>query len=115
MSFSDPQSLTYNAVTTALPRTITLPTASTFQSADNLLTLLTSQSAGKRLRSLARVDVAKIDSISGERLSFGAYLVLDRPVVGFTTTEVLYGVSSLTGWGSASSNANWIKLIERQA
>lgn len=115
LSFSDPQSLTINAITTSLPRTVTLPTASTFQSADNLLTLLTSQSAGKRYRSLARVDVAKIDPANGERLSFGVYTVIDRPVVGFTTAEVLYAVTGLTAWGSASTNANWTKLIERQA
>lgn len=119
MSFSDPQSVTVAGTTYSLPRIVTLPTASTFQDATSVMKLDVSQQNGKINRSLARVDLKKIstDPLTDIKLSLtaSAYIVIQRPAVGFSATELKDLVVGLTTYLTASSNANLLKLVGGEA
>lgn len=119
MSFSDPQSVTIAAATTSLPRTVVQPTSSTYTSADGTIVLTVSQSAGRTLRSLARVDISKIstDPLTDVKLkaTASAYIVIQRPLVGFTPTELKDLAVGLTAFLTASSNAKLIQLVGGEA
>ena len=111
--YSDPQTVGADS----LPRIGVSGNAGTFQKADGTvkLSIAHSKSKSNRIRSQVRVDSVKIVAdplVTGTnlRLSSSAYLVLDRPVNGYTVAELVTIITSLTGWLTATSNANATKL-----
>lgn len=107
--FTDPQSITVNAVAQSMPRIETKGTSSKYQKADGTYTLTISHSpaAGKdRVRSMARFDKKAIvpDPLTAvndwENLSF--YVVVDRPLVGFTSTDVEQLITGFKTWLDAT-------------
>jgi hypothetical protein len=92
--FSDPQSITVNAVAQSMPRIETNGKKSVYQKNDGTFTLTISHqpASGDRVRSMWRIDQKAIvpDPLTAvndyETLSI--YFVIDRPLVGFTTTQV---------------------------
>jgi hypothetical protein len=93
MSFADPQSITVNAVAKSMPRISTNGTSAVYQMPDESfkLTISHQKSAG-RLRSVVRVDqrVVAADPLTSvnDWQTLGLYVVLDRPMTGFTQTQV---------------------------
>ncbi|DAD49916.1 TPA_asm: coat protein [ssRNA phage ESO000] len=101
--FADPQSVTVNAVAKSMPRIETKGNSSTYIKDDQTFKLTIShQQSGKRIRSMVRIDQRAIvpDPLTSvndyETLSF--YFVIDRPEVGFSSTEVNYLCQGLVTW-----------------
>jgi hypothetical protein len=92
MAFSDPQSLTINAVATSLPRTGFGTDKGTFTSADGTVTLAISHQNGRRKRHTARTDHSKITSDPflanvNTKVGMSAYVVIDVPPNGYSSEE----------------------------
>jgi hypothetical protein len=91
--FTDPQSVTVNAVAQTLPRVGVGASSAVYSTADGNTKMTVSHANGKRNRRNARLDFRKIaadpllDGVSRE-YSMSAYIVIDHPTVGFTNAEV---------------------------
>ena len=116
MSFTDPQTVTINAVANTLPRVSNGVSASTYSSADGNTKLTVSSSYGKRTRRTARIDFRKTAAdplfpAQNAPYSMSAYIVADVPVVGFSITEQKQIIDALTAWLTASTGANVTKML----
>lgn len=117
MSFSDPQSVTINAVAQSLPRVYSGPYEGRYQKDDRTVALQVKHTLSKdRVRSLIRLDQTKIAAdplVTTVNVQYGAavYLVIDRPLAGFSNTEVKYLTDAFALWLTTSSSANAIKAI----
>jgi len=114
--FSDPQSVTINAVAQSLPRTSMGANSGVFTKDDGLVKMSVSHSYGKRTRRLIRLDHAKIAAdplLAGVNVmaSCAVHLVIDTPQTGYTAVEVKQIVDALTGYLTASSGANVTKIV----
>jgi len=114
--FTDPQSVTINAVATSLPRVSSGANTSTYKTADGLVAFAISSQYGKRVRRMVRLDSSKIATdplAAGQSIpvSMSAYLVVDIPLIGYSNAEQKYYVDALTGWLTASSGANVTKVL----
>jgi len=114
--FTDPQSITVNAVASALPRTQTNQSGAVYSKDDGNLKLTISSAYGKRVRRTARVDARKTAAdplfpAQNTPYSMSVYIVADVPPVGYTITEQKQLVDALTGWLTATSGANVTKLL----
>jgi len=114
--FSDPQSVTINAVANSLPRTSSGTNSGVFTKDDGLVRLSISHSLGKRNRRLIRLDHSKIAAdplLAGVNVmaSCAVHLVIDTPRTGYTIAEVKQIVDALTGYLTASSGANVTKIV----
>lgn len=101
--FTDPQSVTVNAVAQSMPRIKTDGFSSIYQKSDESFKMtLSHQKSNKRIRSMARIDQRAIvaDPITAvndyETLSF--YVVIDRPEVGFSVTQVEQLIAGFKTW-----------------
>lgn len=92
--FSDPQTITVNAVATPLPRVETSGKKTIYQSNDQSYTLTISHvnQGTSRVRSMVRVDRKAIvpDPLTSvnDYETLSVYLVIDRPLAGFTSLQV---------------------------
>jgi hypothetical protein len=102
--FADPQSVTVNAVAQSMARILIDGKKCVYQKADGTFTLTISHQAisGDRIRSMARIDQKAIvpDPLTAvndyEILSF--YFVIDRPLAGFSSTQVDQLITGLKSW-----------------
>lgn len=111
--YSDPQSVTINAVPVSLPRVSMGDKTATYQSADETVKMLIShQSAKGRKRRRVRLDQTVIaeDPIAAtnKSQSCGISLVVDEPEFGFSDTEIDYLVDALVAW---LTSGNIAKLL----
>lgn len=111
--FTDPQSVTINAVPVSLPRVKIGSAESTYRSADETVQMrISHQEAKGRKRRMVRLDQTKIaaDPLSAENVSqkAGIYIVVDEPSFGFTDAELDYLADALIAW---LSSANIAKLL----
>lgn len=116
MAFSDPQTITINAVANSLPRTGTTGTASSYRKDDGLVALTISHSYGKRTRSSIRLDHSKVAAdplISAQniRYSMSVYAVIDRPITGYTVAEAKLVCDSLFAYLTATAGSNVTKAL----
>jgi hypothetical protein len=120
MSYADPQSVTFAAPlpvgAVSLPRVSVGQYASTYSSADGLVKLSASSAIGKRARRVLRLDHSKIaanpfDASVNQSFSMSCYLVLDTPLIGYTTAEQLEVYRGLKGQMTASTDLLVSKLI----
>jgi hypothetical protein len=116
MAFSDPQSLTVNSVANSLPRTAFGDNTGAFTSADGALKLSISHRYGKRNRSEVRVDSTKVTADPfvpnvNQKVGASVYMVIDRPVNGYTTTELKQIADALVAYLSASTGANITRVL----
>lgn len=119
MSFADPQSVTFPAPlagTISLPRVISGNYASSYTSADGLVTLSASSQIGKRTRRVLRLDHAKISAdvflpAQNVKQSMSVYMVFDLPAVGYSNAEELAVYTGLKDSFTASSNLLITKLL----
>nr|URG15150.1 MAG: coat protein [Leviviridae sp.] len=111
--FTDPQSVTINAVPVSLPRVNIGDGNSTYRSADETVQVRISHQASKgRKRRMVRLDQTKVaaDPISAVNSSqkAGIYIVVDEPSFGFTDAELDYLVDALVAW---LTSGNIAKLL----
>jgi len=114
--FTDPQSVTVNAVANVLPRVTTNQNGAVYSKDDGNLKLSISSAYGKRVRRTARVDSRKTAAdplfpAQNVPYSMSCYIVADVPTVGFSVVEQKQIVDALTAWLTASSGANVTKLL----
>jgi hypothetical protein len=115
MALADPQSVTISGTANALPRTGIDRTSADYTSADGALKFSVSHQYGRRNRSIVRIDTNKIspDPLTDvkQKLSASVYLLVDRPSVGFSASELSAVATGLTTWLAASSGANLTKVL----
>lgn len=115
MALADPQSITVAGVANSLPRTGIDRSSADYTSADGTLKFSVSHQYGRRNRSIVRVDTNKIsaDPLTDvkQKISASAYILIDRPPVGFTQTDLKDLVNGLTTWLTAGSSASLIKVL----
>lgn len=114
--FTDPQSVTINAVANSLPRISSGINSGSFQKDDTTVKLDISHQYGKRNRRLVKLTHSKIAadpliSSTNIRYSMSINLVVDTPTTGYTVAEAKQVVDGLTAWLTASSGANITKLL----
>lgn len=116
MSFADPQTVTISGAAQTLARIGYSDSRGSFQKSDGLVGLTVGTSRGKRLRHTLRLDHAKIAAdpfvtTMNARYSMSVYLVVDRPMVGYTLAEAQAVVDGFTTYLTASSSANVTKMM----
>lgn len=115
MALADPQSITIGSAV-SLPRISIEGYESVYQAADRTVTENVKHTVGaKRTRSLFRVDKTVIaadplTSLNGSYVGT-CYVVLDYPIVGFTTTDRINQVTGMFNQLTATSNLVLTKLI----
>lgn len=114
--FTDPQSITVNAVANTLPRTGVGASSASYSKDDGNLKLTVSHSYGKRIRRTARIDSRKtapdpLFPAQNNPYSMACYIVADVPTTGFTVAEQKQIIDALSAWLTASSGANVTKLL----
>lgn len=120
MSFADPQTVTIAGVTTSLPRVSVGPNGSKYSSNDGLISISAAHQNGRRTRQTIRLDHAKIAAdplvtTVNNKYSMSAYLVIDRPDVGYTNAQGLDVVTGLVTQFTASSYALITKLLGNES
>jgi len=100
---ADPQVVTVNAVAKSMPRVLTDGQSATYKTADGIFQLKVShQKSNRRIRSQARIDQLAVvpDPLTAvndyETLTF--YCVIDRPEVGFSSTQVDQLIAGFKAW-----------------
>lgn len=117
---TDPQTITINAVEHWLPKISQGQESATYRNGDATVILRTSHQHNKgRTRSMFRVDQVKVaaDPLTAEnvQLSTGIYLVIDKPDVGFSSTELTNLVTGIVTALSGTSYALFKKLIANES
>jgi hypothetical protein len=117
MAFADPETVTVNGVGQILARS-GYPSArsSEFLQDDATSKLFVSHDIKKRDRSLVRFSENKVAAdpyipANNIPLFMSVSLVIDRPVIGFTVTEVTNTCAGFLTWLTANTNAKLIKFI----
>lgn len=106
--FADPQSVTVATVAKSMPRISTKDTSSIYSKDDETYKLTIShQKSNSRVRSMARIDrrevVADPLTAVNDYETLSIYLVIDRPEVGFTGTQVNDVVVGFKTWLDATA------------
>lgn len=119
MSFTDPQTVTINAVPITLPRVSVGPNTSSYAKDDGNVKMTVSHAYGKRTRRTLRIDHAKIAAdplISAQNIkhTMSTYIVIDVPVTGYTVAEAKQVVDGLTAYLTATSGAMVTALLGGQ-
>lgn len=116
MAFSDPNSVTINAVPVSLPRIGTSENGARYRSADGSTDMQIDHSYGRRESHRVRLHHNKVsaDPMSpalNRPFDEAVSLVINRPDTGFTVAETKQLVDALTLWATANSGANITKLL----
>lgn len=116
MAFSDPQTVTINAVAQTLNKVSNLDSGTVFSKDDGNVKLTVTHAYGKRTRRQIRLDYSKIAAdplVSAQNIkySMSTYLVVDVPTYGFTVAEAKQVVDALTAYLTASTGANTTKVL----
>lgn len=127
MAFADPQSITYNTFAVSLPRISSSSNAGKFYGNNTAsipgtdFSLEISNQYGSRTRRVARLNINALTASpfstgSSATQSSSFYVVCDTPANwGITDPAVaVLGLNALTGWLTATSNANALKLVQGQ-
>lgn len=107
--YTEPQTVTVNAVASTLPRVSFGDRSGVFQTSDGAIALKIAHDLRSRSRRTVRIDFAKtaadplLDGVS-RQYTMSAYVVVDHPKVGFSNTEVVNNLKALKDWLAASTN-----------
>lgn len=121
--FSDPTSISVGQTVTpsggtakSLARIRSDGYAAEYMTSDGLYGLKITHSRGSRLRSEARLDfyTQYTDPSTGleKTVSASAYIVLNRPPAGFTTSDLTALIQGVTGWAGQTATINKILALE---
>lgn len=115
--FADPQSLTIGGTAVSFPRTSSSDGKGVYtpSTLDRVLTLQSTQTAN-RARRISRLQRSKVapDALfpaQNRPYDLTVSVLVNVPLFGFTTTEVVNEASGLLSWLTATSNANLTKLV----
>lgn len=116
MAFADPQSIKIGETEHSLPRVSTGDYRSVYSNADGTVELKISTDENRRKRQVYRIDHNKItddpfDDTQNVEVSMSCYVVVDRPLAGYTNEEALEVLKGLVTALSASSYASAVKLL----
>jgi len=118
MALTDPQKFKEVAGTeVTAPRVSTGDFKSIYETSDGLNKLsVSTQESNNRKRHLVRIDVSKLatnpyEETKKQEISMSCYLVVDRPVAGFTVAEAQKLVEGLVGLLSASTYSLTTKVL----
>lgn len=116
MAFSDPQKVKVNGVEVTLPRVGSGNYSSEYASEDGQNILKISTQNGKRKRQVIRLDLSKLtddpfSDTTNMQVSASVYLVVDRPLAGFTNEEMKKTVEGFFENLTASTGANLKKFL----
>jgi hypothetical protein len=116
MSFADPQKVKVGAKEYEMPRVATGDHNSEYAYSDGTAILKASSAYGNRTRQTIRLDLSKIAAdpfipAQNVKLGMSAYLVVDRPVAGYTNTEAEEAVKGFIESLSATSYTLVKKLL----
>lgn len=112
MAFADPMAITLATVAQSLPRISSGLAKSVYRKTDGSLLYTVSHQQNKlRTRSVACLD--HVIDVNADLLpeNLDVHVVIDRPVVGFTQTQVIDLATCLFSSLTASSNAGLIKMF----
>lgn len=115
--FTDPQSVTIDAITSTLPRVKIGDQNATYRNADGTVQLrISHQNAKSRVRRMIRLDQTKIaeDPLTAvnQSVSAGVYLVVDAPANGsFSVADLSNLYTALATFVNSTSYAAWQKLL----
>lgn len=117
--FTDPVSVTRNAVAVNHARIRIGAADATYQDADGVQRLKVSHQVAKsRTRRMARfeVDATGTNPLTGasQRYTTSCYVVVDEPSNVFSRTEVLYTVKAMIDFLNASNQANTVKILANE-
>jgi len=101
--FSDPQSVTVNAVAQSMPKISSKDTSSVYSKSDQSFKLTISHTPSKdRVRSMARIDQRAVvaDPLTNvnDYETLSVYCVVDRPNYGFTLAQIEQLVTGFQAW-----------------
>lgn len=117
MAFADPQTIKPDGTTTVtLPRVDTGSFQSDYLSSDGLTELKIATTNGRRKRHSIRLNLKKVAASvltpsQNEEVSSSVYLVVDRPLSGYTNEELRKAAEGLTTFLTASEGAALKKLL----
>lgn len=105
MAFADPlPNVTKATVAQTLGRVSVRDQKTIYQSEDGLMKgTISHDPSGTRIRSVTRFDWAKTTTDPSVNINSAAYLVLDRPLTGYTVQELKDLVAMLTGFLTATN------------
>jgi hypothetical protein len=123
MALTDPQKFKEVAGTeVTAPRVTSGSLSSVYETSDgnNKLSISTLETNSNRLRHLIRIDVSKLatnpfEETKKQEITASVYLVVDRPVAGFTVAEMKKLVEGLSGLCSATSFSLIEKVLGRES
>lgn len=107
--FTEPQTVTVNAIVSNLPRVAFADRSGTFQAPDGGLSLKIAHDLRNRNRRTVRLDFVKtaadplLDGVS-RQYTMSAYVVVDHPKVGYSNTEVENNLKALKDWLATTGN-----------
>ncbi len=121
--FSDPTSATLSVVLApsggtakSMPRIRTDGYMSEYLSADGLYGMKITHTRGSRVRSEVRIDsnTTYTDPVTGlaKPISASAYVVLNRPLTGFTASQLKEILFAVCGFAGVTANADKILALE---
>lgn len=112
MAFSDPQSITVNAVAQSMPLVQRQAQGAVYRTADEAYTFSVGHTEGKRRRRLVRVDHKKTaaDPLTAQNAQVSASIqfIIDEPTWGYTDAELKDISLGLTAW---LTSANILKVL----
>jgi len=117
MAYTDPQTVTVDAVPHTLPRVLTGTTVGKFVSADALRELtIDPRGTAKRRRNVGRFFTKRtvldpLGSGLSTQVQSMVSITIDRPTSGVTDAEIEKDLLGLIAWLTASTNANLKKLV----
>jgi hypothetical protein len=116
--FTDPQTVTINAVAQVMPRVSSGDNKGSFSLPDGTYQLKFAHQYGKRTRRTVRLDNTKIaanpfDTTLNQRVGASVYLVVDVPANGqsYTLLEVRQMVEGFTAYLTTGAAGNIAKLL----
>jgi len=116
--YTDPQTVTVNAVAKSLARTESGDHNGAFESTVDGLVLSISHALARRNRSTVRLDVNKTSAdplvpSTNRPYSMSCYLVVDVPPQGFSTVEITNNAKALIDWLAIAGNQS--KLVNHES
>jgi len=117
MAYTDPQSINLTGSASSLPRVSGPANGSgQFMSNDGTLALDIKQSNGKRSSGIIRATIKKysvnpLDTTLNVPVNASVFVGFNRPLQGFTVTELVTALNGLVANLQASTNANLIKFL----
>ncbi len=108
--FTDPLSVTYNAVATSMPKVDSKGRTGVYESADNALVLTIANTVGKRERTEVKLHHSKtsadpLDPTRNRPFGMDVYLVVNRPVNdGYTDAQAQLVYDALVAFVSNTTN-----------